>query len=126
MEYPTCLGIREVSRMGRGVFATCDIAKGTIIERCPALFTPTMPQDEIFADYVFGTEGGYVSSHGWCGMYNHSDRPNATWWTEGEKRQPKKWFVIIQATRNIRAGEQIFISYGHRYFESRPHIRKHS
>lgn len=106
-------------RGGRGVFATRDIAAGTLIERVPVIL---IPHEQVFGDspvaqrsariswYVFGWEGqtkrNYVAlALGYGSIYNHSYTPNANF-----KPEPPD-VLGFHAIRDIAAGEEITINY---------------
>jgi len=107
---------------GVGVFAVCDIPKGS-----RNMFSPPDPQDEwipipkaeidllppharfLVENYCLYDETCYfVPSHGFKKMdlalfINHSDDPNIRSIDDGN---------YFEATRDIRAGEELVIDYG--------------
>ena len=108
------LEVRESRFGGRGVFTRRPILKGRVIERSPYLtVSPEHSVGEV-QDYVFGHQDGehnmLVLGHG--SMFNHSDAPNA------EYRQTERDMVYV-AARNIAAGEEILISYGPAWWDTR-------
>jgi hypothetical protein len=103
------LFIKQTSAMGRGVFANRDFAAGEIIEECPIL---RLPSSNMIAplwqqEYAFTFDGQPVLALGYGSLYNHSDKPNATY--DISKRKQR---VIIKACQLIRRRSQIFIDYG--------------
>jgi len=66
---------------GLGVFASEKILTGELIEECPILSLPS--------------------------LYNHSESPNAYWFSNYEKRT----FSFV-SSRDIEPGEEIFVWYG--------------
>lgn len=112
----------------RGVFATEDIEYGEIIERCPLvpmanrsryqndpqiweyLYTqPTCPCSECTNHgFVFHMVLGYGM------MYNHQDIPNTKWAFDY-----RNLIADVIAERKILAGEEIFVSYGSKYFHNK-------
>ncbi|WCN36231.1 SET domain-containing protein [Aneurinibacillus uraniidurans] len=95
----------------RGVFATRDIAKGTLIHEAPVIPYPN--EDHVFieqtvlADYVFE----YGANHtavvlGYGMLFNHSYKPNATYDINFENHT-----FDFYAYTDIRAGEEILINY---------------
>ncbi|MBP1999289.1 SET domain-containing protein [Paenibacillus shirakamiensis] len=95
----------------RGVFATQDIAKGTLIHEAPVV--PYENEDHehiektILADYVFQ----YGANHtaillGYGSLFNHSYTPNATYDISFEKHT-----FDFYAYTDIKAGEEILINY---------------
>lgn len=95
----------------RGVFATCDIAKGTLIHEAPVI--PYLNEDHefiektILADYVFQ----YGANHtaillGYGSLLNHSYTPNADY----EINFDNHTFDFFAHT-DIAAGDEILINY---------------
>src|ERR1022692_2163276 len=83
MEHSALICVRGVKGKGRGVFATCKIKKGTVIERVPVLLVP-------IADLVDGLQNPTLNRYfyhwskkhvavclGYGSLYNHSFEPNA-------------------------------------------------
>ena len=112
---PTAIRIGETPH-GRGVIAAESIAEDDLIEICPILTLETGDASGLLEDYVVGLEGdaeGVVLMLGYGGLYNHSDDPNAAYWTEADDAYS---FV---ARRDIEAGEEITISYGEDWLAAR-------
>lgn len=98
---------------GRGVFATVDIAEGTLIEECPVV---VVPPDEVehllktaLRDYFFvwggvGDAAAIALGHG--SLYNHAREPNAMY-----VRKHEALTIAFFALRAIKAGEEITVSY---------------
>ncbi|MEW9669999.1 SET domain-containing protein [Ammoniphilus sp. 3BR4] len=95
----------------RGVFATRDIAKGSLIHEAPVLPYPN--EEHVFiekttlADYVFE----YGTNHtaillGYGMLFNHSYTPNATYDINFENHT-----FDFYAYTDIKAGEEILINY---------------
>ncbi len=97
---------------GYGVFALEDIAEGEIIEECHTLITNGM--DETLQNYYFHAKEESAIPLGFGCIYNHSDRPNASYFFD-----QKKELMIFKAQRLIRQGEEIFTSYGKNWFDGR-------
>jgi hypothetical protein len=100
--------IKKSEKIGsRGVFATKDYKKDDIIEICPTISEETSKFDGILKDYIFKYDDKHsLVAFGFCSMYNHSDNYNALW-TVLSKEQMK-----IYASKEIKKGEEILISYG--------------
>lgn len=99
---------------GLGVFATKDIDKDEVIEECPILFLPTKngEMNYVLIDYTFQWPKtdewtNHVISLGYGSLYNHSNTPNADWFSDEEKMVFK--FVSLKP---IKKGEEITIYYG--------------
>ena len=105
------LYIRKVRGMGRGVFAGRAYLRGEVIEVCPVIALPDpAPTDpgRVLERYVFWWgEDGRAIALGYGSLYNHSASPNARF-TPRESRGD----IVIRATQDIAAGEQIMIDYG--------------
>jgi uncharacterized protein len=95
----------------RGVFATEDIPKGTLIHEAPVVPYPNVEhiliQETALADYVYE----YGKNHsavvlGYGMLFNHSFTPNATYDINFDKHT-----FDYYAYRDITAGEEIFINY---------------
>lgn len=105
-----------------GAFATEDIKQGEIVEQCPVLmFNPDAVEkiedtDCRLKDYWF--DAGYSRKGadiperelplGLGAIYNHSDDPNIEHDYDGP-------FLIFEATRDIKKGEQLCHDYGDDY-----------
>lgn len=104
---------------GRGVFAKEDIQKGDIIEVAPIILEPKnkILKNSNIMQYVFfsdQTETEYAIAFGYASIYNHNDNNNAQWIVDKPNLK-----IIITALKNIRKGEEIFVSYGENYFKTR-------
>ena len=106
-------------RGGRGVFATVDIAEGTLIERAPVILIPSAqvmgdsPQAKRSARiswYIFSRDGVAKRNYsalalGYGSLYNHSFKPNARYTPIAPD------LMEFHSLRTIAAGEEIFINY---------------
>lgn len=97
---------------GYGVFAEKRINKGEIVEEC--YFLLTQGNEEDLEDYYFDVEGSNAILLGYGSIYNHADQPNTYYRYDTQSR-----VAIITAKVSIEKGEEIFISYGEGWFESR-------
>ncbi|KZE37303.1 SET domain-containing protein-lysine N-methyltransferase [Bhargavaea cecembensis] len=95
----------------RGVFATCDISKGTLIHQAPVIAYPNDQHEHIeqtlLADYAFE----YGLNHtaillGYGMLFNHSYQPNATYEISFENHT-----FDFYAHTPIKMGEEILINY---------------
>jgi hypothetical protein len=109
---------------GYGVFAKEDIAEGELIEQCRLLklgFRAKYNNDPVLKDYVWAGEQSSSESkeHGACqyialgfgSVYNHSDHPNTI-----QKFNFRTEVMKVKAGRIILKDEEIFVSYGKKYF----------
>lgn len=106
---------------GRGVFAGGDISKGDLIEACPMLVDV---QDTInrgvISDYLFKVDDQKAGlAMGNCSLFNHHDQPNASW-----RVDPKRELLMVTATKDIKQGQEIFISYGSGYWKTRTYDKR--
>lgn len=95
----------------RGVFATVDIAKGTLIHEAPVIPYPNREhvhiEKTLLADYAFE----YGKNHtafllGYGMLFNHSYNPNATYDINFQNHT-----FDFYAYKDIKAGEEILINY---------------
>ncbi len=95
----------------RGVFATVDIAKGTLFHKAPVVPYPNEEHEHIektvLADYVYE----YGINHtavvlGYGMLFNHSYTPNATYDINFDEHT-----FDYYAYKDIQAGEEILINY---------------
>ncbi len=99
--------VRKVRGMGRGVFATKSFEFNDVIEECPVILIPQLPNANPTRDYSFGWNKKYVAiSLGYGSLYNHSYEPNAY-----VMQDKKRKVMIVYALGDIAEGEQILINY---------------
>jgi SET domain-containing protein len=100
----------------RGVYATDDIAKGEVIEEAPFIkMDVTAVKGTPLMDYVMKVDdNSYAFPLGYGGIYNHRNQPMADW-----RIDPIEEIIRFVAVRDIKKGEEIFISYGTNYWSSR-------
>ncbi|GAA5845807.1 hypothetical protein JCM3766R1_000321 [Sporobolomyces carnicolor] len=114
--------------LGRGVFASQDIAAGTVVEISPVLvlgekeyrgFDPKQQEgtEELrgveasqLRGYVFtwGKNGDMAVALGLGSLFNHSRSPNVSY----EIKQ-SEYTIHYRAAKPIKSGEELFIFYGH-------------
>lgn len=126
IDSPKKLYINKSSIHGWGVFAKEKIYNGEIIEECVILSLPIQKGEVsgLLCDYRFNFPSGnewseQVIALGFGSLYNHSEEPNAFWYSNDTKRT-----FIFEATRDIEPGEEIFVYYGdHNYWnDGRNHV----
>ena len=103
---------------GLGVYAKESIRDGEAIEIAPLIVVDSdvMSVDNL-NDYVFTLnkeKDQYAIALGYGSIYNHSDDPNADWHLDPEKEQ-----LRIVAIKDIQEGQEITVSYGTSYWETR-------
>lgn len=118
IEYQPPTNDIKISDIGyRGVFASRDYNVGEILEVCPCIKQIESPTGKIL-DYLFSlNETDSLIAFGYCSMYNHSDDANADWKIINENQ------IKIKTIKPIKKGDEIFISYGDDYWETRDLIK---
>jgi hypothetical protein len=105
--------IAETKLMGRGVFASANIEKGTVIEESPVIVMSkaerTLLDQTLLHDYIF--EWGEKKDQccmalGYVPVYNHSYRSNCEY-----EMDFKNGMITIRTVHFISAGEELFINY---------------
>ncbi|KAL3680409.1 hypothetical protein R1sor_023365 [Riccia sorocarpa] len=123
---PFQLEIRSSPTKGRGVYATREIPRGSLVETSPVLLIPKdqyirgVNESEL-RNYVFswnwgpggkGKNGDMVLALGLGSMFNHSRRPNVSY-----KLRPENLTIEYTTSSVIRTGEELCIYYGNVRFE---------
>jgi SET domain-containing protein len=103
------LELKQSPIHGYGVFADQDIAVGETIEECYMLASHR--QDPAFNNYYFASANTAYLPLGFGSIYNHADQPNAEFLLDRENR-----IMHVFARQPIKAGDEIFISYGKDWF----------
>lgn len=106
------LYVKKSSLHGYGVFAGKTIRKGGVIETCYIIITKG--GDKKLEDYYFDAKGKNAIFTGFGIIYNHSEDPNADFFLN-----LKRNIVTFKAIKTIRKGEEVFISYGDKWFSDR-------
>jgi SET domain-containing protein len=114
-DYKHSKNIISYSDIGsRGVFADRDYKPGEILEVCPCIKQENKDLSGRILDYLFHfNENESLIAFGYCSMYNHIDDPNAEWEVINENQ------VKIVVKKHIKEGEEIFVSYGDEYWDTR-------
>lgn len=100
-----------------GVFATEDIPAGAVIEECPLLSFPADAYPNAAMNHVFQSgedDDRVILLLGYGSLYNHSGDNNADYFYDETHD-----LVYFESIRPIAAGEEILISYGDDWFQSR-------
>ena len=112
------LRVKKSPRGGRGVYATGYFRKGDLIEKCHLIVANDDDWGLALSDYIFSHgESTAAIPFGNGLLYNHDDDPNTDYVVRDK-------FMTITAARDIRPGEEIFVSYGDDWWTTRTHIRK--
>lgn len=105
--------LRKSSIHGWGVFAKDDINSNEVLEEIPFLILPINKGDmsSLFIDYRFNFPSSnwkyQVIPMGFACFYNHSDTPNAGWYTDEVNE-----IFIFKTNKIIKKDEEIFTYYG--------------
>jgi hypothetical protein len=108
--------------MGRGVFTSENIKKGTVIEESPVIVMTNgerkLVDQTILHDYIF--EWGIKKNKccmalGYVAVYNHSYKSNCEYEMDFDKQT-----IAIRAVHFIKAGEELFINYNGNWNEAKP------
>ena len=107
------LTVQSSPNRGRGVFATKNIKKGTVIEISPVLVLTEKErktiEKTILFHYVFewGNDKKKAAlALGYVSLYNHSYDSNCEYEMEFGKK-----LMTIRTVKNIKKGEELFINY---------------
>lgn len=106
--------VKKSSIQGYGVFANQDIEAQEVVEECYMLTIPNDIQCINLNDYIYTGTTHCGLALGYGSIYNHSDHPNTN-----HRYDIEKALLTITASRCIKKGEEIFISYGDNWFSSR-------
>lgn len=109
------VSVSKIPNAGRGVFAMRDIKKGEVIEKCPIIEIPKGDRSNLDESFLvtyflyFGkNKERFGLMLGFGSIYNHSDKPNATF-----KIYTKGRVVEFVALKNINKDEEITFDYKH-------------
>jgi SET domain-containing protein len=117
-----CLYIAGTEQMGRGVFTSEDIKKGTVIEESPVIVMSNeqrkLLDKTLLHDYIF--EWGEKKNEccmalGYLAVYNHSYKSNCEYEMDFERK-----VIIVKAVHFIKAGQELFINYNGNWNDSKP------
>jgi SET domain-containing protein len=107
------LFIAQTGEMGRGVFTSANIDKGTVIESSPVIVMSgeerKLLDQTLLHDYIFEWGNHRESccmALGYIPLYNHSYKSNCEY-----EMDFKQQLITVRAVRFIKAGEEVFINY---------------
>ena len=107
------LSIGTSPKRGRGIFATKNIKKGTVIEISPVIVLTEKERKTIektlLFHYVFewGVDKKKAAlALGYVSLYNHSYDSNCEYEMEFGKK-----LMTIKTVKNIKKGDELFINY---------------
>ncbi len=107
------LSIAPAGPMGRGVFTSADIAKGTVIEVAPVIVMTAAERlkldETLLHDYIFewgDNQEACCMALGYVPLYNHSYSSNCEYEMDFDAGT-----ITITAVKAILSGEELFINY---------------
>jgi SET domain-containing protein len=108
--------------MGRGVYTSEEIAKGTVIEVSPVIVMTgaerKLLDQTLLHDYIFEWGGDRKSccmALGYIPLYNHSYKSNCEYEMDYEGQ-----LITVRSVRRIAPGEEIFINYNGDWNDATP------
>ena len=117
-----CLTFAATDVMGRGVFTTEPLKKGTVLEIAPVIVMHAedrkLLDQTLLHDYIFewGAEKkNCCMALGYIPLYNHAVPSNCDYEMDYEQET-----ISVVAVRDIKAGEQLFINYNGSWEEQGP------
>jgi uncharacterized protein len=117
-----CLYIADSAQRGRGVYTSTGLHTGSILEVSPVIVMNgrerNLLDQTVLHDYIFlwgKDETECCLALGYVSIYNHSYQSNAEYEMDFEKS-----VITIQAVRDIKAGEEVFINYNGSWNDLKP------
>jgi uncharacterized protein len=117
-----CLFIGSTNNMGRGVFTSAGLKKGTVIEVSPVIVLEQADRElldkTLLHDYIFewgGRKKQCCMALGYIPIYNHSYTSNCEYEMDYEEET-----MTVKTMRAVKAGEELFINYNGNWNDARP------
>lgn len=110
------LTVKNFKGMGRGLVATQDIKKGTVIEVSHVLVFSKFDyasDSDLLSRYFYAWKDEAALALGYGSLFNHSDTENVTWTCNYKKNT-----ITYKTTKVVKKGEQLFLNYGYNPLES--------
>jgi len=105
--------VAKSGEMGRGVFASADLKKNTVIEVAPVIVMSRKDRSfldqTLLHDYIFewgNQQDQCCMALGYVPLYNHSYESNCEY-----EMNFKKEIITVKTVRSIKAGDELFINY---------------
>lgn len=125
--YMNAITVKNSEVHGRGVFATKDVADSELIEVAPLVrleWKLKYIHDRVIRDYCWMNTKcdcqdcrmngpALYLAMGYGSIYNHHDSPNTKIELDYDN-----FLLKVYASKDIKNGQEIFVSYGERYFKS--------
>lgn len=110
--------VRYSKKIGSdGIFATRNIKKDDIIEKCPSIIDDVNNIKGELNNYAFKLKNKAAIVFGYCSIFNHSDNYNIDYFFKGTK-------LFLKARRDIEKGEELYVNYGNEWFKNKKNIKK--
>lgn len=95
----------------RGLIATHDIKKNTVIERCPVILIDTkyenfLEKTNLSSYYFIWDKRYHCIVLGYGGIFNHSEKNNVKFYRDVENK-----IMIFESIKNISKGDELFTDY---------------
>lgn len=117
-----CLFIGTTDNMGRGVFTSEGLKKGTVIEISPVIVMEHADRElldkTLLHDYIFewgGRKKQCCMALGYIPVYNHSYASNCEYEMDYDAET-----MTVKTVRAVKAGEELFINYNGNWNDARP------
>jgi uncharacterized protein len=114
--------VAKTQAMGRGVFASADIAADTIIEIAPVIVLSEKDRklidQTLLHDYIFewsDSRKQCCMALGYVPLYNHSYKSNCEYEMNFRKR-----IISVKTVRPVKKGEELYINYNGDWDNGRP------
>lgn len=109
------IGIGKTKDGELSVYAIDDFKEDEIMEECFYIETDAKIRDTDLVDYVYKiADGRYAMALGCGSIYKHRDQANVKWLLNEDKKT-----ITFRSNREIKSGEELFISYGYDWWHSR-------
>jgi len=116
------LYVAATAEMGRGVFTSDYIEKGTVVETSPVIVMTAeerkLLDQTLLHDYIFewgANNDECCMAMGYVPIYNHSYRANCEYEMDFNNGN-----INIKTVRFIKAGEELFINYNGDWDNTKP------
>lgn len=117
-----CLYVAPTEGMGRGVYTSGDIERGTVIEISPVIVMTGAERKlldrTLLHDYIFEwgkDRGACCMALGYIPLYNHSYKSNCEYEMDFDQR-----VITVRSVRRIAAGEEVSINYNGNWNNPKP------
>ena len=110
--------VRPSKIHNKGVFANYNIKKGDLIEIAPYIVITDKNGVNEYV-YLYTKTNTFCLVFGYGSVYNHSANNNVDFYVDNENNNFEYY-----ANRDIKKGEELFVTYGEQYWTSRNIVPK--